>query len=426
MLPLHRIFGDRLHYAWIVAGVTFLTLLGAAAVRSATSILIVPLEQAFDWSRAEISAAVSVNLLLYGLMGPFAAALMQRIGLRTTIMMALTLLASGVGFSALVEEPWQLMLTWGVMVGLGTGSLALVLAATVANRWFVERRGLVMGVLTASMASGQLIFLPLLASIASAHGWQAITWTVAGILAVLIPLIFFALPERPSDIGLAAYGTRGAAQPEIRHSGNPVARAFAVLAMASRRGSFWILAGSFFVCGLSTNGLIGTHLIAACFDHGMPEVEGATLLAVMGIFDLVGTTASGWLSDRYDSRWLLFWYYLLRGLSLILLPYSDFTFYGLSLFAVFYGLDWIATVPPTLRLTTDIFGKDDAPIIFGWIFAAHQMGGSTAALSAGLIRTVSGSYTDAFLIAGAACALAALLVLFVKGGRIRRAAAAAA
>jgi predicted MFS family arabinose efflux permease len=381
--------------------------------------MIVPMEQSFGWSRATISAAIAVNILLYGLMGPFAAALMQRIGIRRTVMLALALLAATIAASTLITRPWHLMLTWGLLVGTGTGVVAIVLGATVVSRWFAERRGLAMGILTASTATGQLVFLPGLAAIAESSGWRPVALVVAAATAAIIPIIALLLPERPRDLGLPLYGADeiepAATGPQL----NPIVAALSTLKRASASRDFWLLFASFFVCGLSTNGLIGTHLIAACLDHGIPEVHAAGLLAMMGIFDLIGTTASGWLSDRYDSRWLLFWYYGLRGLSLIYLPYSDYSFYGLSLFAVFYGLDWIATVPPTVRLTTDIFGKQDAPVIFGWIVAGHQMGAAVAASGAGALRTALDGYFEAFLIAGIICALTALLVLMIGRERTR-------
>jgi MFS family permease len=409
----------RLHYAWIVVAVIFLTLLAGAGVRATPSVMIVPMEQSFGWSRATISAAIAVNILLYGLMGPFAAALMQRIGIRRTVMLALALLAATIAASTLITRPWHLMLTWGLLVGTGTGVVAIVLGATVVSRWFAERRGLAMGILTASTATGQLVFLPGLAAIAESSGWRPVALVVAAATAAIIPIIALLLPERPRDLGLPLYGADeiepAATGPQL----NPIVAALSTLKRASASRDFWLLFASFFVCGLSTNGLIGTHLIAACLDHGIPEVHAAGLLAMMGIFDLIGTTASGWLSDRYDSRWLLFWYYGLRGLSLIYLPYSDYSFYGLSLFAVFYGLDWIATVPPTVRLTTDIFGKQDAPVIFGWIVAGHQMGAAVAASGAGALRTALDGYFEAFLIAGIICALTALLVLMIGRERTR-------
>jgi predicted MFS family arabinose efflux permease len=419
MTMIAQALKGRIHYAWIVVAVIFLTLLAGAGVRATPSVMIVPMEQNFGWSRATISAAIAVNILLYGLMGPFAAALMQRIGIRRTVMLALALLATTIAASTLITQPWHLMLTWGLFVGTGTGVVAIVLGATVVSRWFAERRGLAMGILTASTATGQLVFLPGLAAIAESSGWRPVALVVAAATAAIIPIIALLLPERPRDLGLPLYGADeiepAATGPQL----NPIVAALSTLKRASASRDFWLLFASFFVCGLSTNGLIGTHLIAACLDHGIPEVHAAGLLAVMGIFDLIGTTASGWLSDRYDSRWLLFWYYGLRGLSLIYLPYSDYSFYGLSLFAVFYGLDWIATVPPTVRLTTDIFGKQDAPVIFGWVVAGHQMGAAVAASGAGVLRTALDGYFEAFLIAGIICALTALLVLMIGRERSR-------
>jgi predicted MFS family arabinose efflux permease len=414
-----RVVFGRVHYGWIVVGVTFLVLLAGAGVRSTPSVLIVPFEQAFGWSRASISFAIGVNIFLYGLMGPFAAAAMQRFGIRRVVVFALALLAAAISASTLMTAWWQLVLTWGLLVGLGTGMTALVLGATIASRWFSERRGLAMGILTASTATGQLVFLPMLAAVAETSGWRPVAWIMAGAAALAIPLVLLLLPERPADLGLRAYGERGPGTAGQASRANPVAAAFRVLAKAGRSRDFWLLAGSFFVCGLSTNGLIGTHLISACLDHGIPEVRAAGLLAAMGVFDLVGTTLSGWLSDRYDNRWLLFWYYGLRGLSLLYLPYSGFSFYGLSLFAVFYGLDWIATVPPTVRLTTNAFGREDGPVVFGWIGTAHQLGAAVAAFGAGTLRTALDGYFEAFLMAGLACAATALMVLAIGRGRPR-------
>ena len=422
MQAIVRLLPARIHYAWVVAAVIFLTLLAAVGIRATPSVLIVPLEHAFGWGRATISLAISINIILYGLMGPFAAALMQRFGIRRTIIAALALLALSSAGSAFMTEPWQLVLSWGVAVGLGSGVVALVLGATVVNRWFERHRGLVMGVITASTATGQLVFLPLLAGVAEGEGWRPVVWIVALAAAMMIPMVALFVAERPSDLGLRPYGAPpGAPAGPPAHAGaNPVSIALAVLGRGAKSVGFWLLFASFFVCGASTNGLIGTHLIAYCFDHGIPEVESASLLAAMGIFDLIGTTASGWLSDRYDSRWLLFWYYGLRGLALLYLPYSGFSLYGLSLFAIFYGLDWIATVPPTVRLAGDLFGKEEAPIVFGWLLAGHQLGAGLTALEAGALRTVLGSYLVPVLISGTLCILTALLVLAIGRGRAGR------
>jgi predicted MFS family arabinose efflux permease len=361
-----------------------------------------------------------VNLLLYGLMGPFAVAVMERFGLRRTVGTALVMLSLGAGLTVFMRAPWQLVALWGFVVGAGSGMVALVLGAVVAERWFARRRGLVLGLLTASSATGQLVFLPVLASLAVHLGWRAVSLALAAATLALMPLALVVLRDRPADLGLAAYGASTIEPP--RHATlNPALRALSALGTGIRSFDFWLLAGTFFVCGASTNGLIGTHLIPFCGDHGIPEVQAAGLLAVMGVFDFFGTTGSGWLTDRIDSRFLLFWYYGLRGLSLIYLPFAfSFTFYGLPLFAMFYGLDWIATVPPTVRLAEQSFGKENAAVMFGWIAASHQIGAACAAWAAGYVRTVTGSYLDAFVTVGTICLVAAALVPFIgMRGRLR-------
>jgi predicted MFS family arabinose efflux permease len=416
----------RLHYAWAVAGVTFAVLLVAAGIRSTPGVLLVPIEHGMGWSAATVSAAAALNIALFGLTGPFAAALMQTFGLRNTMMLGLATTATGIFAASLAVAPWQLILCWGVIAGVGLGMLAMVLAATVAKRWFVAQRGLVMGALTASTATGQLIFLPLLATVADQHGWRSATWMV-GVAAIvaMIPVAFF-IRDRPNDIGVLPYGATEAVPPPPA-SHNPIVLAFTELGRASRSSSFWILAGTFFICGASTNGLIGTHFIAACGDHGIAQVTAASLLAVMGIFDLIGTTASGWLSDRVDNRLLLFMYYGLRGLSLFFLPAALGTgFGGLPVFAVFYGLDWIATVPPTVRLANKAFGVEASPLVFGWIAAAHQLGAGTVAFAAGALRSTTGSYSLAFEVSGILCIAAAFAVLGLRGERRAPAALATA
>ncbi|HEY8012712.1 MAG TPA: MFS transporter [Dongiaceae bacterium] len=402
----------RPHYAWIVLAVTFATLLVAGATRATPGVLIVPLEQHFGWSRATISLAVSLNLVLFGLMGPFSAALVEYLGARRTMMGALLLVGTGVALTSLMEHVWQLVLLWGVVVGAGTGMMALALGATVVNRWFTEKRGFAMGILTASNATGQLLFLPLLASLVEAYGWRVVSLVVAGFGLAMIPVIALFMRNHPYDVASNRYGEPGEALAPVRSLQNPAMMALRTLATASRSLDFWLLFFSFYICGLSTNGLIGTHFIPLCFDHGIPEVASASLLAVIGAFDFVGTLASGWLSDRVNNRVLLFWYYGLRGLSLLFLPYAfDISFYGLSVFAIFYGLDWVATVPPTVRLTADVFGREKSGLVFGWIFTAHQLGAATAAFGAGAIRTDTGNYMLAFMISGAFCLLAAVMVL---------------
>jgi len=402
----------RIHYAWIIAAVTFIALMGAAGFRATPSILIVPLQNEFGWNRAVISVAVSINLILFGLTGPFAAALMDRFGLRAVTVGALITVATGALLTTLMNSPWQLYLLWGVVVGLGTGCMASVLAATVAGRWFVHRRGLVLGALTAAGATGQLIFLPGLGWLAQNLGWRAAAISVGLAALAVVPIVALFLRNRPSDLGLTAYGATEADSVPLT-TGSPILNAFRGLRLGVRSRDFWLLAGSFFCCGASTNGLIGTHLIPACLDNGIPEVASASLLAGMGIFNMVGTTASGWLSDRVDNRVLLAIYYSLRGLSLLFLPFSFVSFYGLSLFALFYGLDWIATVPPTVRLIANSFGKEKAGIIYGWVFTSHQLGSAAAAYFAGLMRADLGSYLEAFILSGLLCFAAALMVMFI-------------
>jgi MFS family permease len=407
------------NYAFVVAGTVFLALMVAAALRSSTGVLMTPWERAFGWDRATISLAAAVGIFLYGLAGPFAAAVMQSFGVRRTVVGALAVMAVATALTLLVREPWQLVATWGVLSGLGSGCVAMVLAATVVNRWFVKRRGLVSGLLTASTATGSLIFLPLFGRIAETAGWRPVVIILAVSLAALIPLVLAFVRERPADLGLVPYGgDPDAPTPPPAPAVNPARLALEALAAAAGRKDFWLLFGGFFICGLTTNGLVGTHMIALCTDRGLALTTAAGLLAAMGLFVLFGTTASGWLTDRIDSRKLLFAYYGLRGLSLIYLPYSDFSFVSLSAFAVFYGLDWIATVPPTLRLANESFGEAHSPIVFGWIFMGHQLGAATAAFAAGVLRTSTGSYVDAFVGAGAAALAAAVMSLFI-GGRGR-------
>jgi sugar phosphate permease len=408
-----RVARGRLHYAWIVALVTFVVLLITAGIRATPGLLMVPLETEFGWSRAAISAAVAINIALFGLIGPFAASAMDRWGLRRLVLTAVGFLAVSVGLTTQMHRQWQLMVLWGVCVGTGTGVTSMVLAAVVATRWFDARRGVVLGALSAANATGQLVFLPLLASVVERYGWRAAALAVSGSALIVFAVVLVFMRDRPEDLGLRRYGQRADDDPAAA----PVVLApLAALRLALHSRAFWVLAGTFFVCGASTNGLIGTHLIAACHDYGIPQMRSAQLLALMGIFDIAGTTASGWLTDRYSSRHLLFGYYTLRGLSLLYLPFTlENGAGGLGLFAVFYGLDWVATVPPTVRLTGEAFGRENTGVVYGWIGASHQLGASLAAFGAGAIRTVAGDYRLAFWIAGVLCVLAG--VSFLTLGR---------
>ncbi len=405
----------NIHYGWAMIAVTFVTALISAAAVGAPGVFIVPLQKEFGWSTAEISSAMSIRFVLFGLMAPFAAALMNRYGLRNVTLTALVIVVASLLLSLGMTQLWQLVALWGFAVGVGTGMTALVLGATVASRWFKERRGLVIGILTASAATGQLIFLPILASITAQVGWRWALALMCVMLAFAAIGVLLVMRDRPSDLDLRPFGDTGTDPlPPPPPANAPImAAALGALRDAAKTKVFWILFATFFICGASTNGLIQVHLIPMCLDFGIPEVQAAGLLAAMGIFDFVGTIASGWLSDRYDNRYLLFWYYGLRGLSLLALPYTDFSFYGLSLFAMFYGLDWIATVPPTVRLTAAQFGAERAGLVFGWIFAGHQLGAATAAFGAGLSRTVLLSYLPAFFAAGALCIVAAVIVLAI-------------
>lgn len=416
----------RVHRAWWVAAVTFVAIVGAAAFRATPSVLIDPLQGEFGWSRGTIGAAVSVNLVLYGLTSPFSAALMERFGIRRVVAVALLLVSAGSGLTVFMNAAWQLVLLWGVVVGLGTGSMALALVATVTSRWFVKRRGLVTGVLTAAGAAGQLVFLPLVASIVDDGEWRVAAATVAFTAMAVVPFVWWLMRDRPEDVGVHAYGAEGpppvaaAVRPEGRDgAGAAAARAVKTLFSAARTREFWLLAGAFAICGASTNGLMGTHFVPAAHDHGMPVTAAASLLAVIGVVDIVGTIGSGWLTDRFDSRRLLWIYYVLRGVSLLFLPslFAQSVEPPMLFFILFYGLDWVATVPPTIALCRERFGDADAPVVFGWVLAAHQVGAGLVAVLGGVARDRFGDYNLAWYAAGVLCAAAAFMSLVVRPAR---------
>nr|WP_198663523.1 MFS transporter [Jiangella endophytica] len=473
----------RIHRAWWVALVAFVALVGAAAFRATPSVMIEPFRDEFGWSHGTISFAISVNIMLYGLTSPFAAALMERFGMRRVVSFALSLVAVGSGLTVFMTASWQLVLCWGLLVGLGTGSMALAFVATVTDRWFAARRGLVSGILTAGTATGQLVFLPLLALLIEDHGWRPASLIVTGVALAAVPLVWFLLRDRPEDVGLLPYGaaapdgaaapaeslgtgtppsgpldsvtlppgTRGSTTVQAGAPGSPnvpsespaaalgpsdqaasaplapsavepsqrgtgaATRAITALTTAARTKAFWLLAGTFAICGASTNGLVGTHFVPAAHDHGMPVTTAAGLLAVIGIFDLIGTVASGWLTDRFDPRLLLGVYYALRGVSLMVLPLllAGEVHPPMLFFIVFYGLDWVATVPPTIALCREHFGSS-GPIVFGWVLASHQIGAALVAFGAGLTRDAYGSYDLAWISAGALCAMAAAMALAIR------------
>ncbi|MEU1663415.1 MFS transporter [Streptomyces sparsogenes] len=408
----------RIHRAWWVAAVTFVTIVGAAGFASLPGLLIDPLHEEFGWSRGLIGFAVSVNLALYGLTAPFAAALMDRFGIRKVVACALTVIAAGAALTVFMTAAWQLVLCWGILVGIGSGSMALAFAATVTNRWFVQRRGLVTGILTAGGASGQLVFLPALSWIVEHHHWRPAAVTVAVAAFAVVPFVWLLLRDHPADVGLAAYGAEGPPTPKPAPRRGAARRAITALVSAARTGPFWLLAGTFAICGASTNGLVKTHFVPAAHDHHMPVTVAASLLAVIGIFDIVGTVASGWFTDRFDARRLLAVYYALRGLSLMFLPLllTDSVRPPMIFFIVFYGLDWVATVPPTIALCREHYGEDSA-IVFGWVLASHQVGAGLVAFVGGVVRDVSGSYDMVWYGAGALCAMAALMALVIRRER---------
>jgi len=406
--PVTRFFARLgIHYAWVVAFVTFLAALVAAGAVGSVGVMLLPLQMEFGWTQAEISTALGIRLALLGLVAPFAAALFIRFGLRPVMVASLALIALGTAVSIWMTELWQLVALWGVTVGIAAGLTALVMSTTVTMRWFETRRGLVIGLLSAATAMGQLVFLPLMAWLVEQDGWRTAVLALCAFYALAVFLIIVFIRNRPADVGLLPFGATSEPPPAPAPQGNLFLAPFEALAVAMRKPVFWILAGAFFVCGASTNGLVQMHLIPMCGDYMIPATVAAGTLALMGAFNFVGTVASGWLTDRFSPRLLLFIYYGLRGLSLLYLPLSGFNPLALMLFAVFYGLDWIATVPPTVKLTADAFGAR-ATMVFGWIFAAHQLGAGLIAWLAGLIRTELGAYTLAFQGAGILCILAAL------------------
>jgi MFS family permease len=408
---LARLTAGRLHYAWIALGVSFVVMMGTVGVRSAPGVIIVPLREAFGWDVATISGAISLNLLLLGLVGPFATGLMEVIGLKNTMLACLAVLLAGTGLSCFISTPWQLYMTWGFMIGIGVSGGAMGMAAAVANRWFSTHRSLAMGMLMAANAAGQLVFLPILGQVAQEHGWRAVSVTVTVVVAGLLPVVFFLLPESPRSIGLSPLG--GGSDPVAvpRRAGNPFLVTLQGLVAGAQSIDFWLIAGSFAICGFSTAGLVGTHFIAYCVDEGYSQAASASLLGSLGVSSLVGSIFAGWLTDRCDARLMLLGIFVLRGISLVLLPYSGFGMVSLTAFAVFNGVEWVATVPPIVKLLNEVFGKDRAPVLVSWVYALHQVGSALAAMGAGLLRGETGSYLPAFLTAGVACLLAAWLVM---------------
>jgi sugar phosphate permease len=410
---LRRAPRTRIHWSWVIAAVSFVAILGAAGFRSVPGVMMNPLHHEFGWSHGTVGLAMSVNMMLFGLTAPFAAAMMDRFGVRPVLTVALLLIATGSAASVAMTASWQLVVLWGVLVGTGTGAISMGFVATVATRWFEARRGLVTGVLTAASATGQLIFLPIVAEITTRHGWRWASVVVAAAALAVVPLVLVFMRNYPQDKGLAPYGATATAEPAVVPASSFRA-AFDGLLIGARVRVFWLLAASFAICGMTTNGLIGTHFIPAANDHGMPTTVAAALLATIGILDVAGTVFSGWLTDRVDPRLLLVIYYTGRGISLLLLPslLSPHAEPSTWVFVIFYGLDWVATVPPTIVLCRTYFGAR-TPVVFGWVFASHQIGAAIAAAGAGKLRDLQGNYDVAFYSAAGLCAIAAVLCLSI-------------
>lgn len=409
----------KLHYSWIILFVTFVSIIVAGIIRSSSGLFIIPFEEQFNWSRATISLAFAVGLFMYGFSGPFMAAFVEIFGLKRMMMYSMALLACGLALTFVMTAQWQLIIIWGVIIGIGSGLFLTVLSTQIANRWFVRHRGLALGLLTAATATGQLVLLPVLAILIEKYNWQTAILLILILSIIMLFVILLFMKESPQSMAIKALGdfsTSESLSTDQEKQRNPFTLVFRSLIEGSRNKTFWLLAASFFICGLSTSGLIGTHFISLCMTYGITALAASSLLSFMGIFDLIGTTISGYLSDKIDNRWLLFWYYSLRGLSLLALPFAlnSGSYTWLLIFAIFYGLDWIATVPPTIGLARQEFGLQKSAMMYGWILAFHQLGSSFAAYGGGVIFEVFSSYKLAFILAGAFCLLGSLFVILIK------------
>ena len=412
-----------IHYGWVMVALTFLTVVCTSAAISLPGVLLLPIANEFGWSRSDISGATALMFVLVGGLAPFAGALMLRYGVRRIVVIAAVLVTLALLGVTQASAKWHLWVYLGLLLGTAGGLTAMALAATIANRWFVQRRGLAMGILAAAFAAGQLSFLPAAAWLATSYGWRmAVMPAIAG-SAVCAFLYILLARDWPADIGMAPYGETRVQFPPVAAGQNAAVLCLTVLRDALPYRAFWVLSGTFFICGLSTAGIVGQHFIPFCADNGVTAVVAASFLAMMGAFNFIGTIGSGWLSDRVDNRVLLGWYYGLRGLSLIWLPFTHFDVLSLSLFSIFFGLDFIATVPPTVRLAAQHFGTAKAPIVFGWAFAAHQLGNAVSALGAAMSRDATASYLPAYFTAGVICLLAVMVIFTIP--RVRMATAAA-
>ena len=407
----------RIHYSWVILMITFFSIIVAGIVISSSGVFINAFENEFGWDRSVIALSFAVSLFLYGISGPFMAALLEGLGVKKMMLLSMVTLILGSSLTLIMNQSWQLIIIWGLIIGLGASLFLTVISPYISNHWFGKRRGLALGILSASTATGQLVLLPILAAIIEHYSWRWAIGLIIILCSFMLIIIFLFMKNTPKEAGMLPYGIEDETQVQHeRQKGNPIVLAFKGLFEAVKVKEFWLLAGSFYICGLSTNGLIGTHFVSYCIGFGIPLVTAASFLSFMGVFNLVGTTLSGWLSDRFDNRWLLFWYYSLRGVSLVFLPYSlmEGSLLLLVIFSIFYGLDWIATVPPTIGITRQIFGINKSGIIYGWIFAFHQAGAATAAYGGGLIYKLFDSYTWSFILAGIFCVFASLFVILLK------------
>ncbi|MEE6449975.1 MFS transporter [Gottfriedia acidiceleris] len=405
----------KIHYSWIILIVTFLSVIIAAVTNTMSGVMMIPFEKEFGWSRASISGAFAICITLVGFSGPFIAGLYQKFSVRKVLLVGMGTLLAAILLTTIMTQIWHLFIIWGIIIGLSAGAFLTVLNAYVATTWFEKKRGLALGLLTSSSAAGQLVFLPLMAYIVENYSWRNAVLTIFSFGVLIYVLLWVFMKNDPADVGALPLGAEKSNQKQANNI-NPVKAAFAGLKLGAKSKVFWLLAGSFFVCGFSTSGLIGTHFISLCIDYGYKEVTAASILAFMGIFNIIGTTLSGYISDRFDNRWLLFWYYGLRGLSLLILPFalSTNSIIYLSAFAIFYGMDWIATVPPTIKLATDHFGKEKVGVIYGWIYTAHQLGAGAAAYGGGIVYSWLNAYQSIFIAAGIFCLVATLFVLNIK------------
>src|SRR3984957_7508940 len=380
-----------IHYGWVMVALTLCFVICSSAVMSIPGILLVPLSKESGWSIGELSGPLGLRMALFGIIAPFAGALMLRYGPRNVVSASAALLILGIVLAMTTRTKWQLWLSFGTILGIAPGLTALALTTTIATRWFTERRGLVLGLMGAGTATGQLIFLTPAAWLTEHYGWR-MSLAPSAVMVGLVAIAFYLFPtDRPSDVELPPYGEDVVlANPPVPH-GNAFALSLAALRTASSSIVFWVMAFTFFVCGVSSFGLM-PHFVTLCGDFGIVPLIATSLLALIGICDMVGTIGSGWLSDRFDNRWLLGIYYGFRGLSLIWFPFCGFSIFGLTIFPVFYGPGFIATIPPTVRLTAREFGREQAPLVFGWIFAAHQLGAGVMAVAVGQTRDVLSSY----------------------------------